>query len=54
MSSFNATSFETAAAAVDAAEPQVRKMHGLPRAAVWVFMIGAPWVVIVQAVRLLF
>ncbi|MCG5243727.1 hypothetical protein [Azospirillum doebereinerae] len=53
MSSFNATSFETAA--VDTAvEPQVRKMHGLPRAAVWVFMIGAPWVVIVQAVRLFF
>ncbi|MBP2232769.1 hypothetical protein J2847_006103 [Azospirillum agricola] len=50
MSSFNATSFDAAVAA----EPQVRKMHGLARAAVWVVAIGAPWVAIVQAVRLIF
>lgn len=53
MSSFNATSFE--AGSIDtAAEPQIRKMHGLPRAAVWAVMIAAPWVAIVQAVRLFF
>lgn len=50
MSSVNATSFDAAVPA----QPQIRKMRGLPRAAVWVFMIGAPWVVIVQAVRLIF
>lgn len=50
MSIYNATAFD----AVPSAEPQVRKMRGLPRAAVWVFMIGAPWVGIVGAVRLFF
>ncbi|MBP2302844.1 hypothetical protein [Azospirillum picis] len=50
MSIYNATSFEAA----PSAEPQVRKLRGLPRVAVWTVMIGAPWVVIVQAVRLFF
>lgn len=50
MSIYNATSFE----ATPSAEPKVRKMSGLPRLAVWTVMIGAPWVVIVQAVRLIF
>ncbi len=55
MSSFNATSFDAAAVAAEAqSEPQVRKMHGLPRAVVWVVLIAAPWVAIVQAVRLIF
>nr|WP_222528831.1 hypothetical protein [Azospirillum sp. 412522] len=50
MSIYNATSFE----AVPSAEPKVRKMRGLPRLAVWTVMIGTPWVLIVEAVRLIF
>ena len=50
MSISNATSFEAA----PSTEPKVRKMHGLPRLAVWTVMIGMPWVVIVEAVRLIF
>lgn len=55
MSSFNATPFDAATvAAASQDEPQIRKMHALPRAAVWVVLIAAPWVAIVQAVRLFF
>lgn len=50
MSSLNATSFDAALPA----RLRIRKMRGLPRAAVWVFLIGTPWVVMVQAVRLVF
>nr|WP_295831081.1 hypothetical protein [uncultured Azospirillum sp.] len=50
MSIYNAASFE----APPSAEPKVRKMSGLPRLAVWAVMIGTPWVVIVEAVRLIF
>lgn len=50
MSIYNAASFEAA----PSVEPKIRKMRGLPRVAVWAVMIGAPWVVIVQAVRLIF
>ncbi|WP_199231610.1 hypothetical protein [Azospirillum sp. TSO35-2] len=49
MSIYNA-SFDAA----PTAEPTVRKMHGLPRMAVWAVMIVTPWVAIVQAVRLVF
>ncbi len=48
MPSDNATPFD----AVPSATPQIRRMRGLPRVAVWVFMIAAPWVVLVQAARL--
>ncbi|CAO3433791.1 hypothetical protein JHL17_22850 [Azospirillum sp. YIM B02556] len=50
MSIYNATSFE----ATPSAEPKIRKMRGLPRLAVWTVMIGTPWVLIVEAVRLIF
>lgn len=35
-------------------EPAVRRMSGLPRVAVWAVLIAAPWVAIVQAIRLAF
>ncbi|WP_199902236.1 hypothetical protein [Azospirillum sp. B506] len=50
MSIYNAASFE----AIPSVEPKVRKMRGLPRLLVWTVMIGTPWVVIVEAVRLIF
>lgn len=50
MSIYNAASFEAA----PSVEPKVRKMSGLPRLAVWTVMIGTPWLLIVEAVRLIF
>lgn len=42
------------ASAEVADQPAVRRMSGLPRAAVWAVLIVAPWVAIVQAIRLAF